>query len=125
MDVTTDKETNCMTNVGIRNRRVDVLEEHEGKNSIGQTVIGYKKIRTVWALIHPLRGKEKIQGNLIESREPYRVTFGYFKGLTESMILKYDGRYFNITSIADVDMQHVDYEVHCLETVDRKIKEVS
>ena len=114
-----------MTNVGIRNRRVDVLEEHEGKNSLGQTVVGYKKIRTVWAQIHPLRGKEKIQGNLIESREPYRVTFGYFKGLTESMILKYDGRYFNITSIADVEMQHIDYEVHCLETVGKKIKEVS
>ncbi len=114
-----------MINVGKYNRRVDILEESSSKNSLSQDVVGYKKIRTVWAEIHTLRGKEKIQGNLIEARQPYKVTFGYFSGLTQSMFLKYDGRYYAITSIADIDMQHITYEVHCTEYVDKKIKEIS
>ena len=116
-----------MINVGRFNKRIKILSWCEDVNEIGQTVNKLKEIKTVWAEIHPLKGKEYMEAQMLETKNTYRISCRYFKGLTQEMYIGYDGGDFGklelaITSVVDVDMKHKFYEIYCLEKKHKEMK---
>ena len=118
-----------MIDCGRFNKRINIMIWGEEENEIGQTVEKLTKFKTVWAEIHPLRGKEIIQADLIEARTNYKITCRYFKGLTQSMFIVFNDtvsdKELSITSICDVDMKHRYYEIICMERVNKEQKKYS
>ena len=119
-----------MINVGRFNRRIRICAWFDTENEIGQSINKLEPIRTVWAEIHPLKGKEYIEAQMLETKNAYRITCRYFKGLTQEMYILYDGDEFGklelaITSVVDVDMKHKFYEIYCLEKKHKEQKKWS
>ena len=119
-----------MINVGRFNRRIRICAWFDTENEIGQSINRLEPIRTVWAEIHPLKGKEYIEAQMLETKNTYRITCRYFKGLTQEMYILYDGDEFGklelaITSVVDVDMKHKFYEIYCLEKKHKEQKKWS
>lgn len=100
-----------MINVGRLRKRVNILEWTETENEMGHSVEGLVLKRTVWAEIHPYRGHEKIEANMLEAESTFKITMRYFDGLTEEMYIEYKDEQYQITSIADIDMKHKYYEI--------------
>lgn len=109
-----------MINPARLNKRVKVYAYVMSENKLGQTVGKLKKIKEVWAEIRPLRTKEYIEANLLDSKTTYKITIRYFEGLTEDMYLEYKEKQFAITSIADVNMRHETYELMATEKQKKK-----
>ena len=67
-----------MINVGRFNRRIRICAWFDTENEIGQSINKLEPIRTVWAEIHPLKGKEYIEAQMLETKNTYRITCRYF-----------------------------------------------
>lgn len=102
-----------MINVGRLRKRINIYEWAESENEMGHTVEGLTLKKTVWAEIHPYRGHELLEANMIEAESTYKITMRYFDGLTEEMYIEYKDEQYQITSIADLEMRHKYYEVIC------------
>lgn len=114
-----------MIDCGRFNKRIKVLSWQSGTNELGQDTTSLKEYKTVWAEIHPLKGKEYLEAKMIESKTTYRITCRYFSGLTEEMYIDYNSKELAITSICDVDMKHKYYEIVCTETHKKEQKRES
>ena len=104
-----------MINVGRLRKRINIYTWGESENELGQTTTELIKLKSTWAEIHPLKGKEYVEANMLQSETTYKVTLRYFKGLTEDMYIEYMDKMFSITSICDMEMRHKYYEVMCKE----------
>ena len=102
-----------MIDCGRFNKRVEILKWVESENEIGETINKLDVFKTIWAEIHPLKGKEYVEAKMLEAETTYKVTCRYFKGLTEDMYIRYLDLELQITSICDSDMKHKYYEIMC------------
>jgi SPP1 family predicted phage head-tail adaptor len=69
-------------------------------------------INNIPARIEPLDGSEKIEAMKTGMQRPYMITMRYRDDLTGATSLLYDGRTFDIKSIADPEERH--RELHLL-----------
>lgn len=102
-----------MINVGRLRKRINIYEWGESTNEMGHTVTGLKLLKTVWAEIHPYRGKEIVESNMKEAIGTYKITIRYFKDLTEEMYIEYLDSQYEIESISDLEMAHHYMELLC------------
>lgn len=111
-----------MINVGRLRKRIIILHYAEVENEMGHTETKLVPLKTVWAEVRPLRGKEYVEANMLDATTTYRVTIRYFSGLTEEMYIEYNGQNLAITSICDIEMRHKYYEIMCVEDKKKKPK---
>ena len=109
-----------MINVGRFNKRIGILDWVEEENELGQTINKLKSVREVWAEIHPLKGREYIEGQMLEAETTYKITCRYFGEINEDMLISYGNLQLMIISICDVDMGHKFYEIMCKKNKKRQ-----
>lgn len=63
-------------------------------------------VPNVWARINPLEGNERIQAMQTGMQRPHEITMRYRAGMTGASTLVYDGRTFDIKSVADTEERH-------------------
>ena len=105
-----------MLKAGMLNRRVTVEEPVAGGDSYGQPSTSWAAFDTVWAYVVPQSGRS-IAEQLIAGREASGqvqvVRIRYRLDITTAMRLSYNGRLYNITSVAPDESSRVHTDLVC------------
>lgn len=71
-----------------------------------------------WAAVMPLGGKEVFIAQALQGENPYSFRMRYKKTLDNTMRIAYQGNYFRITNIQDVNMLHRETLVLCMQEIE-------
>lgn len=89
----------------------------ESENEAGDVVQNPSVIKTVWASVSPVRGREYVEAKKYQAELTYKITIRYAKDITPDMQIKYGERIFNIKDIIDPFEKHEILEIMCIEKV--------
>lgn len=82
------------------NNRIEILDIVEDDGP--EAGMSYEEvIAKPWADIKTLKGSEFIQSDLEVNEEPIRFIIRYRKGITTQQTVRYDGKRYNIKSVAN------------------------
>lgn len=93
---------------GLLRRRVTIrTESGVVSDGMGGTTPGTPiDVTNIPARVEPLEGNELLRAQQTGMQRPHRFTLRYRTGLTGAKTLIYDGRTFDIKSIADPEEKH-------------------
>lgn len=80
------------------NRRITFRQFTETENSMGDIVQTWQDVKTVWAMIKTVQGREFIQAAAVQGESTTRFVIRYTKGITSDMRILYNGRTFEISA---------------------------
>ena len=103
-----------MINNGRLRNRIDIYKKKTITTSIGSDKEVYAKVKSVYAEIRPLRGKEYLESVQLEHRISYKLTIRY-TDIDETDYILYQNKWFDIESVIDVENRHRDIELMCNE----------
>lgn len=106
--------------IGRTNKRVTFCRLKEKTNALMQTEQEMEEVKTIWAGIEPMRGREYQEAQRIRPELTYKVTTRYHKEVTPDMFIKYKDRYFNIISVINVRERNEMLEIVCTEKIMKK-----
>ncbi len=72
---------------------------------------------TVWAAIEPLRGRERLHAQQLETPVTHRVTIRHRDGVTAKMRIKFGTRILNIRAVVNPSERNRTLELLCEEGV--------
>jgi SPP1 family predicted phage head-tail adaptor len=75
----------------------------------------------LWAYYRQLSGKEFFAAATVNQTEDVVFTINWRADLTTDMIIKYNGRYYNITRIDDFEGYKRDLNVYCKLNADQEL----
>lgn len=96
-------------------RQVQIQQRNSTQDSFGQRVQTWATVATTWADIQPLSGRELETAQAVRSEVTHTVVIRYRPGVTAAMRVVYQGRYFNVLSVIDVDTRHKVMQLLCSE----------
>lgn len=101
---------------GKLNKRI-VIQSKETVKINGRTVEQYKENATVWAYVTNLSTREFIQAQGTQAELNKKFHIRYFKGLDNTMLIKYNNKIFEIVNIDNVDEANVEMWIlgKCIE----------
>ncbi len=104
-------------NSGGLNRRLTILLPVDTQNAIGEvTDKTYTTIKTVWAQVNPIQGREYFAADKWNSIVTHRVIMRYNGTLTPKHILRRaDGKEYQIVSVVDLADAQRALEIYCYE----------
>ncbi len=77
----------------------------------------WSDVATVWAAIEPLKSRERLFAQQLETPVTHRVTIRYRAGVTAKMRLKFGARVFNIRGVINAGERDRTLELLCEEGV--------
>lgn len=107
-------------NIGKLNKRITLMRLGEHEDEMGQTSQGLAEIKTVWGSLAPIRGSEFYEAQKIQSRMSHKCYIRYLDGIDTNCYLRYAGKTYAITSVADVDLAHKMLEIYCYEYTNKE-----
>lgn len=85
-------------NPGLFRHKMTFQYYTETENSMGDVVQTWQDVKTVWAMIKTVQGREFIQAAAVQGETTTRFVIRYTKGITSDMRILYDGRTFEISA---------------------------
>lgn len=73
------------------------------RNDFGEMIEEWSDLFSTRAEIKPLTGKEYFASNMQVSEMTHKITFRYSQQVKTSDRVLFDGRYFDITSVANIN----------------------
>ncbi len=104
-----------MTTIGELNRRIEILQQEDVRDSYGGEVGEWLTIAMVWAKIEPKTGRESLVGDKVQSSQELSITMRYNSSLTVLHRLKYKDTIYEITAVKDSVTAHRWTEVTAKE----------
>jgi SPP1 family predicted phage head-tail adaptor len=83
-------------NPGLFRHRITFQSFIETTNENGFPVQDWTDVKTVWAMIKTVSGREYYQAASVQAENTVRFIIRYTKGITNDMRIVYDGRVFEI-----------------------------
>ena len=83
----------------LRHRITFLKPDGEETNSMGELVPVYTPLRTVWANVSPMNGREYAEAQKIRAETTYNITTRYWPDITTEMRISFQGRVFEIVSV--------------------------
>jgi len=83
--------------------RITIQAEVNTRDSIGGVTKTHTDLATRWGGVAPLSGRELMVAQQTASMVTHMITMRAYAGLNANNRLVYDGRYFNIVSVRDID----------------------
>tara|TARA_R100000426_G_C4813056_1_gene107286 strand:- start:190 stop:513 length:324 start_codon:yes stop_codon:yes gene_type:complete len=96
--------------IGKMRHRINIQTISRVADNMGGNSHSFATSVTVWGMVEPLIGSEKVEGDQIEAKQRYRFTLRYNAILTVDDRLNYDSKNFRIISIQkkyDIDKYQV------------------
>lgn len=106
--------------IGRTDKRITFCRYEEKENALSQIGQALTEVKTVWASVEPMRGREYQEAQRIRPELTYKVTTRFHKGITPDMFIKYKERCFNILSIINVKEKNEMLEIICTEKILKK-----
>ena len=97
--------------------RVAIQIATETRDDQGGFAEQWATLRTRWAKVEPLQGRELLAAQQIEARVTHRVTLRYFAGLTPGHRFLVGTRVLAIVNVLDLEEYHVVHQCLCMEVV--------
>ena len=94
----------------LRNQ-ITIQSKTETTDSYGGTVSAWSDFATVMAKIRPLRGRELVAAQAVQSEAEVMFYLRYLSGVESSMRIAHESTYYDIVSIVDVDFRHKELEI--------------
>lgn len=107
--------------IGRANKRIVFCRYAEETNELKQTEQALKPLKTVWASVEPMRGKEYQEAQRIRPELTYKITTRYHRGITPDMVIKYKDKCFQIISVINIRESNEMLEIICMEKVDEQL----
>ena len=104
-----------MIDIARLNKRITFVKCTEHKNELEQSIQGYLDVKTVWASLEPVSGKEFYNANKTENQTAYTVYVRYTKDITPDMLIKYKKRKFYISAVLNVMEKNEILKIMCYE----------
>lgn len=109
--------------IGLRAGRlrhcVDIQSKTETRDALGGFIEAWTTTDTRFASVEPIKAKEVLRGDQIDSRITHKIIMRYYDGLEASQRFRFGQRIFNIFSILNIDERNHQMEV--LVTEDKKL----
>lgn len=102
---------------GRMDKRVTLQAQTSTRNAIGEPVVAWADVATVWAAVEPLQGREFWAQQQVQSEVTTRVRIRYRAGITPDMRVVHQGRVLNIASVIDPQERHDEMQLMCSEGV--------
>jgi SPP1 family predicted phage head-tail adaptor len=83
---------------GLFKHRILFQEAVESDNEIGDVVKTWQDVKSAWAMIKTVQGREFIQAASVQGERTVRFVIRYTKGITNDMRIIHNGRVFEITA---------------------------
>jgi len=96
-------------------RQITLQSRSTTRDTFGEPALTWTNVATVWAAITPLSGRELELAQAMNSEISHQVQIRYRSDVTSAMRVVYQGRYFNILSVMDVEMRHRELQLMCSE----------
>lgn len=106
-----------MLAIGTLNKRITFIGAEEWENRIGQIETTPCDIKTVWARVEPLRGREYFEAAKVSTENAFKITTRYHRDITPDMQIRYRDRIFEIQTIINPGMKNESLEIMCGEKV--------
>ncbi|QQK75091.1 phage head closure protein [Salicibibacter cibarius] len=104
--------------IGKLDKRIEIGDVEEVRQENGRYEEEFVSYHKCWARVHPLSGSEKFAAQQIESELTHRVEIRYFPGIRPQQVIKYGSRTFEIEAVIDLDEQHREMHLDCVEVGD-------
>ncbi|MCI5049589.1 MAG: phage head closure protein [Rickettsiales bacterium] len=97
--------------------RITIEQPNDTADGGGGVTRGWTTVATVWAEIIPTRGgaEQGLGEAAIQALHTHRITIRYRDDVSTDMRIGFDGRYFNIRSITNVEEAKVVLELNVEE----------
>lgn len=102
-----------MLNPGDLRHFITIERYTETQDSTGQPTRAYGTYATVRASVEPLGGKELFAAQSVMPDASTRITMRYLAGVVEKMRVLFEGVYYNILNVRDIEMRHRVMELTC------------
>lgn len=108
-------------NIGKLNKRITLMRLADVEDELGQSAKKLTEIKTVWATLRPIRGKEFYDIQKIQSKVSHKCFIRYIDGIDSNCFIKYNDTIYSIESAIDIDFEHKMLEIHCYENVNKEM----
>lgn len=103
-------------NPGLLRDRIEVQQSSEATNSLGEAVLSWTTIGTVWARVEGVSAREALQTGQANVTLTHRVRLRYYTGLTHQHRFRWRSRVLEIVSLLE-HANRTEHEAICMETV--------
>lgn len=97
--------------------RITIQSATEAQDAHGGTTRTWADVATVWGSIEPLRGREFMNAQQLQSEVTHRVQLRYYAGVTTAYRLRFGTRLFNIVSVLNPSERNIELEIMAVESV--------
>jgi len=97
--------------------RIAIQTSTDSQDAAGQIVPTWSTYATVWACITPLIGREYLASRQLQAEVSGKIRIRYLAGVTPKMRVLFNGRYFNILTVMDVNERHVEMIIMVKEII--------
>lgn len=105
-----------MIDPGRLRERVTVQQATESRNSLGETVLSWADLTTVWGSVEGVSAREALAMGQQDITVTHRVRMRYLSPLTQKMRLRWRSRTLEIVSLLEHNNRS-EHELICQETV--------
>ena len=101
---------------GKLNKRVTIQHKVTGspqRKSSGAPDSPWADLVTTWAAIEPLRGKEFMESQAVNSAVAVRIRIRYRDGITAAMRVKHGTTIYSIEAVIDPEMRNRELQLMC------------
>lgn len=102
-------------NPGRMNKRVNIIYYENTKNEFGEPTKVKKILRSVWAAIIPLLGRNYFAAQQVQTEATTKINIRYIQGIKRNMLIEYGNLIYEIIDIQDVNMRHEELVIYCKE----------
>lgn len=85
-------------NIGKMNKRITIQEYVTSESDNGFETKTWQDVKTVWATVKPLSGKEYFAAQATQSEIHIKFYIRYTSAITSEHRIKFDGKYYEIVS---------------------------
>lgn len=103
--------------IGSLNKKIRFQELQDTENEYGEPIQDWTDLKTVWASINPIVGKEYFAAETVNSEISHKIRIRYTEGIKPNMRIKFKERYFNIISVINYQERNVEMQLMCKELV--------
>ena len=100
-----------MVGIGELNRRIEVLEFREDRDSFGAVVGGWITTGRVWSKVEPQSGTENLLNQQVVCTNKVRFVMRFYAGMCVEKRIKYMDKIYEIISVKDITEGHRFTEV--------------
>lgn len=105
------------TNLGRLRHRITFQQQSSTQDGYGEQVNTWSNLKTVWASVEPLHGRERFAAQQVHSETTTRIKMRYQAGIESKMRALYGSKTYDILSVIDLEERRIVLHLMCMELI--------